>query len=250
MNMIAPARAYKSNLRRRTNDPTDPVTCPCFDMEHDSYLIAATIDNIDLHRIKSCTSNDANVERIYWTPIAADERPNVDILLPIDGVKYNYLKAVYDSDVEYYSCERNDYRMADIEPNEAQACMALLSRTCDEVLPEMCQSFDLTGLERIKNNFEIGDLIVDTERSCNTSSGSYGIYARDMDEAVLVSDGTTHCSNMMDEACSELSIVLPPVDSCVDDPDFILHGNSITEEFEAAISVITGSSSTIKNCAW
>jgi len=250
MNMIAPARAYKSNLRRRTNDPTDPVTCPCFDMEHDSYLIAATIDNIDLHRIKSCTSTNAKVERIYWTPIAADERPNVDILLPIDGVKYNYLKAVYDSDAEYYSCERNDYRMAAIEPNEAQACMALLSRTCDEVLPEMCQSFDLTGLERIKNEFEIGDLIVDTERSCNASSGSYGIYAKDIDEAVLVSDGTTHCSNMMDEACSELSIVLPPVDSCVDDPDFILHGNSIAEEFEAAISVITGSSSTIKNCAW
>ena len=65
------------------------------------------------------------IERIYWTPIAADERPNVDILLSIDGVKYNYLKAVYDSDVEYYSCERNDYRMADIEPSETQACMTL-----------------------------------------------------------------------------------------------------------------------------
>ena len=226
-------------------------------MEHDSHLIAAAIDNIDLHRIKSCSSNNANVERIYWTPIAADERPNVDILLPIDGVKYNYLKAVYDSEVEYYSCERNDYRMADIEANEAQACMNLLTTTCDEVLPEMCQRFDLTDLERIKNDVEIGDLIVDTERSCNASTDLYGIYAKDIDEALLMCDGTTHCSNMMDETCSELSklnvehpIVLPPVDSCVDDPDFILHGNSIAKEFESAISMITGSSSTIKNCAW
>lgn len=250
-------QAHTNNLRRRTNDP---VTCPCFDIEHDEDLIQATIDKIDIHRAKSCTLTNPNVERIYWTNIAYDERPNVDIMLPIDGVKYNYLKAVYDADVEYYSCERNDYRLPDIQPQEAQACMALLSRGCNEVLPQLCQSYDLTDLEKIKSDVDIGDLILDTERSCNAPSGSFGIYAKDIDEAILISDGTTHCSNMMDEICSQLNLkighpaVLPEpvesVDSCVDNADFILHDNFIAEEIEATINMITGSSRTIKNCAW
>lgn len=229
-------------------------------MEHDSHLIEAAVDNIDIHRNKSCTSTNANIETICWTPVAADERPNVDFLLPIDGVKYNYPNAVYDADAEYYSCQRNDYRISGIEPHAAQGCTTLLSRTCDEVLPQMCQSFDLTDLERIKSDVEIGDLSLDTERSCNAASGSYGIYLRDMDESIFKSDVTTHCSNMMQETCLgstnmsiEHPIVLPePVmsgDSCFDDPKFILHGNSLSEKINAAINMIAGSSSTIKNCA-
>lgn len=196
------------------------------------------------------------MNRIYWTPISADERPDADIVIAIDGVKYNYLRAIHDSQVGIYSCERNDYRMPSITPDEAQVCMDLLANTCEKVLPEMCEVVDLSDVERIKNQVMTKEIVLDEQRSCgDATSTSYGLYEKDVDQALALSDGTDHCSAIIQETCSQLDSLLKETeaaddDSCADDPSFVLHGSSLAEELEAAIHSITGSSSTIKNCAW
>ena len=73
-----------------------------------------------------------------------------------------------------------------------------------KVCQKVCQNFDLSVLEKIKENVEIGDIVLDFKKSCNSSSDSYGIYAKGKDKALAVSDGTTHCSSMIRKTCSRL----------------------------------------------
>lgn len=252
ISMISSAQAHQSNLRRRSQQA---ISCPCFAIEHDAALISTDIDNsanieIDFSRERSCLSNP-KMNKIYWTPISAADRPDADIVMPIDGVKYNYLKTINDSDINVYSCERNDWHKS-ITPDEAQACMDLMSRRCEDDLPQMCQVANLSYVERIMAQVKSGDIDLDEERSCDTTSISYGLYAENLNFALVSSDGTTHCNTIIQETCSQLeqSIEVPPDNSCVDDPSFVLHGNTIAGNIEAAIHAITGVISTIKNCAW
>jgi len=216
------------------------------------------------------------MNKIYWTPISAADRPDADIVMPIDGVKYNYLKTINDSERNVYSCERNDWREETITPEEAEACMALMSKRCDEDLPQMCQVANLADVERIMTQVKSGEIALDEERSCDASSISYGLYAKNINLALASSDGTTHCDTIIQETCSQLDLLsttteeqtvevpaedfstaseeqtveVPAENSCVDDPSFVLHGNTIVGDIEAGLHAITGISRTIKNCAW
>lgn len=263
--MITSAQAHQGNLRRRNQQANSEVTCPCFDIVHDAALIStdtngdSAIIEIDFNRDRSCLSNP-KMNKIYWTPISAADRPDADIVMAIDGVKYNYLKTINDSERNLYSCERNDWRHDIITPEEAQACMDLMTTRCEDDLPQMCQTANLSDVESILTQVKSGEIVLDEERTCDTTSISYGLYAENVNLALASSDGTTHCDTIIQEACSQLDLLLianenesieaPVENSCVDDSSFVLHGNSIAGEIEAAINAITGVSSTIKNCAW
>lgn len=256
----------KGNLRR-----ANEVQCPCSNFEFDSILLETETVKFDLHRKRSCTEERQTRKGIYWTPIAIDMRPDSDFVQPIDGIKWNHLSALYDEDLEYYSCTRNDYRMDNIEPNEAKACMELIDNTCKNVMPKLCD-FDLTDLEKVKGRAKNGGFMIDQQKSCKIDSqDDYGIYEKLADTQVHVgietkqsfslnqrkssasnASKTAHCSNLVDDTCSAWKISSSSeVTQCQDDANFELQSNFVSEDLENVYDILTHSTRrTIKNCAW
>ncbi len=238
----------------------------------DDKLINRAALEIDFHRTRSCASDKPDVmERIFWTPIDPKDRPQSSMVRPIDGVKYNYLKAIFDTENSYYSCSRNDMKQENLTREQAEACILFVKDACDDVKPKLC-SFDLTFMESVKNSVSDGDLILDQDISCMDGE-EYGIYEKAsptftktaimFDEDVVVVNSESqelsndmqgdHCTNMITSTCSEWQLTRSEDSQCVDDPNFVLHGNfiqTIEEELETIENFVTGSSNTVKNCAW
>ena len=267
----AQPKAHDNNLRRRNDEQ---VTCPCIDSVLDDKLINSGALEIDLHRTRSCVSNEPDaMERIYWTPIDPNERPSANIVRPIDGVKYNYIKAIYDPKSSYYSCTRNDMRLDYITSQQAKACIDLLRHTCDNVKPQLC-GFDVTFMESIKKSVSDGGMTLDQDMTCkqptSREENEYGIYTKhssvkrkvaisyDKDEIIVDSESRevsnqeqgTHCTDLIASTCSGWKLTRNEESQCMDDPNFRLHANIIEEELEAVKDLFTGTGRTVKNCEW
>ncbi len=215
-------------------------------------------------------------KKLFWTPIDPIARPQSDFIQSKDGVKYNYLSATYDPESSVYSCTRNDYRLFDITPAEAQACMDKIQHTCDHVLPLLCE-IDLPYLESLIQDADSGTLLLDQDQSCITnelealSPTTLGIYSKDStpktkagieksenryffdsDEASDLEnvDQGTHCENLISSTCSNWKMTREVDKSCTDDPDFVLHGNIIQEDIEIVGDFVSGTHHDIKNCEW
>lgn len=124
------------NDKLRLGNNRAKIICPCVDINLDEKLINSHTFQIYLHGGKSCAARNSDAKhQIYWTPFDQSERPKSGLVRSIDGVKFNYLKVIYDRENSYYSCTRNDGRWDNITRDQAQDCMAILQDTCDRFMP-------------------------------------------------------------------------------------------------------------------
>ncbi len=173
------------------------VQCPCFSIDDFNFLETVETNgsiDVDMERQLSCNpSDDGNRISLFWAYIAKEKRPDTRFSPTINGVTYKYFTANYNEQKDPSKedlCGREDWLMGDLSPEVSKSCHDILRGTCEAMSGLVCPCFSLGDLEVAKRRIRDGELILDPDVSCtstsrtssdgttSSSSSFYGLYQK------------------------------------------------------------------------